>query len=307
MALIKNGATAAGTVTISTVAYYNGSFVSIATKLGLQTLSSDGLLFSANDFDDWTKTTINSQSKYWWRIPVTGGGTATVKEIYLIPHRPPTGITAGNDYTALNRVNLVSHILYCRPHGDTADWQDIHGLLSGFPINRLEKSQVALTASNAGDTLSALTYSSYFHVALGSRGTPQLTPFPQCQKTGTAIGVPYLELSAHNCDLPERIKRLRRLFFYFDNLDDSDAVEVFCRWDQNIAWWKATQSTTAPFVYEAAPFDGQQGVYLHVGVSLHDASVEAACPVLRLVEAEVEDMGDFGATPQPPVASPEVM
>ena len=283
-----------------------GSWAS-PSQYGLMDLNTDGAIFFKDDLDDFVQKSVNSTTKYWMRISVGGGGTATIKELYIIPHRPPTGIASGTDLTAIDRLNLVSHVLYCRPRGDEADWYDLYGLLTGVPINRLEVTAAAVTANNAGLQLIALTSGNYYYILLGSRETPQLTPFPQCQKTGTHIGVPYLELGGTDFDWPEKSKSLRKLFLHFDNLDDGDRVEVFCRWDQNTAWWKAMQSNTAPFTVEFPEYDAQRGVVCHVGIALNDAAVESACPVLRLVEAEVEDMGDFGATAQPLIATPEVM
>ena len=299
--------TAAGTVTVSDVAYWNGAWTSIS-PLGLMELNIDGPIFSVNDFDDWVATTVNGvAAKYWWRITLAGAGTTTLKEVFIVPHRPPVGIAAGNDYTGIDRVNLLTHILYCRPRGDDADWSDVAGINMSTPCNRLENSLVGTSADNFGTKLSVLGAVTYRHVGLGSRATPQLIPRPLCQKSTTSIGVPYLELGGTDCEWPEKVKALRKLFLHFDNLDDSDTVEVFCRWDQNIAWWKAMQSSTAPFTVDFPASDEQRGVICHVGIALNDAAVEAACPVLRMVEAEVEDMGDFGDIPQPPVASVEVM
>ena len=300
--------TGTGTVTITDARYWNGAAWVSVTPVGLETLTIDGLVFSALSFSDWATTTVNSKAGlYWWRFYLTGGGTTTIKELYIIPHRPPVGIAAGNDYTGIDRVNLLSHILYCRPRGDDADWSDLSGILLGVPANRLEVSQAAVTADNAGDKLAVLSAETYRYILLGSRATPQLTPFVQCQRSSTGIGVPYLELGGTDFGWPEKSKALRKLFLHFDNLDDSDKVEVFCRWDQNTAWWKASQSNTGPFTVEFPNYDAQQGVVCHVGIALNDAAVESACPVLRLVEAEVEDMGDFGAIAQPLIATPEVM
>ena len=299
--------TAIGNTDVLDVEYYNGSTWLTIDAIGLTSLDIDACVFSAGALANWAQVAVNSQTKYWWRFKLTGGGTTTIKELYLVPHRPAVGIAAGNDYTGIDRVNLLAHILYCQPRGDDADWSDISGILLGTPANRLEVTQTAITSDNAGDKLAVLSAESYRYILLGSRPTPQLTPFPQCQKSLTGVGVPYLELGGTDFDWPEKSKALRKLFLHFDNLDDSDRVEVFCRWDQNTAWWKATQSNTGPFTVEFPTLDAQQGVICHVGISLNDAAVESACPVLRLVEAEVEDMGDFGAIAQPLIATPEVM
>ena len=298
---------ATGTMTITAAEYYNGAWTTVVPK-GIETLALDGCVYSVDDFSDWVTTTVNSiTGKYWWRFSLTGGGTATIKELYIVPHRPPVGIAAGNDFTGLDRVNLLTHVLYCRPRGDDADWSDLAGICMNTPCNRLEVSQAAILNDNAGDKLFLMSSTTYRYILLGSRPTPQLTPFPQCQKSTTSVGVPYLELGGSDFDWPEKVKALRKLFLHFDNLDDSDTVEVFCRWDQNTAWWKANQSNTGPLTVEFPAYDAQQGVVCHVGIALNDAAVESACPVLRLVEAEVEDMGDFGAIAQPLIATPEVM
>jgi hypothetical protein len=289
--------------------YYNGAWTSVS-QLGISYMIEDGCIYSALSLSDWVPTTVNGVAgKYWWRFSMDSGftGAGTLKELYIIPYRPAVGIVAGNDYTGLDRVNLLTHILYCRPRGDNADWSDLAALLLELPANRLEVTDAAITADNTGSKLAVLSSLSYRYVLLGNRETPQLTPFPQCQKSATQVGVPYLELGGTDFDWPEKSKALRKLFLHFDNLDDGDRVEVFCRWDQNTAWWKAVQSNTAPFTVEFPAYDAQQGVVCHVGISLNDAAVESACPVLRLVEAEVEDMGDFGAVAQPVVTTLEVM
>jgi len=303
--------TSTGTTAIAVSGeYWNGGWVD-AALVGVKSLATTGCMFSLNDFDDWVNTnTVNAVTGlYWWRISLgaLANLTVTIKELYIIPHRPPVGIAAGNDYTGIDRVNLVTHILYCRPRGDEADWSDIAGMYLQTPCNRLEVTQAAVTADNAGDKLSVLASIGYRHILLGGRPTPQLTPFVQCQKSTTSVGVPYLELGGTDFDWPEKSKALRKLFLHFDNLDDGDTVEVFCRWDQNIAWWKASQSNTSPFTVEFPVYDAQQGVIGHVGIALNDHAVEATCPVLRMVEAEVEDMGDFGTIAQPSIATPEVM
>ena len=298
----------ASTLAISAIDYWNGTaWADAGSVQGMATWAGNGGFYVRETNSSWAKNTVNSVSKYWWRITVGGGATSLVKEFYIIPQRPPVGITAGNDYTGLDRVNLLSHLLYCRPRETKATWFDVAGFSMSSPPNRIEVSQAAITTDNAGDKVFVFSSSSYKILLLGGRTTPQLTPFPQCQKSATNIGVPYLELGGTDFDWPEKSKALRKLFLHFDNLDDGDTVEVFCRWDQNTAWWKAVQSNTGPFTVEFPAYDAQQGVIGHIGIALNDAAVEAACPVLRLVEAEVEDMGDFGAIAQPLIATPEVM
>jgi len=134
------------------------------------TLSRDGVVVSApgSNLYTWAKTTINSESKYWWQFTIGNTGLAagtTLRGIAILPARK-----LRNDLlpTTADDAGAVGHVLAGRRSGSEWEWHDVGCFWRGTIIDAM--------AYGVGFTGSATTPDAAMLLAIGQFDRDYLFP-----------------------------------------------------------------------------------------------------------------------------------
>ena len=305
-----------GSATIWRLAYSDtpgsNSFTSISNELVLDS-TGGGLRSGLVAFDagtdiyadgSWTTTTVNSVSgKYGLRLQGSGATTSlTAWRIAIIPYRPPLDTTqALMRWTGQMLAGAQPKILVGSWAGERFIYQDVWTPTSA-QIDQLVVGRTTGKNSVGRQTLWAATHRGFYHVAIGPTGDPARITWPVTNSTT----IPHvLACSGHDFGLPSHLKSVKSLVVNGEYLQADDLLDIYYKWDNDIAWKKSGPHTPFPVITDEIEGHGR---ILHVAVSIQDASQDAIAPYISSIEIPEDEWEDEGVQLEqlgPDIASPQ--